>query len=140
MPSPADPFKIAQEAALRASAALATAMGGTVRIYTEVPTNAPLPYVVLGDDQVLLDTSSDCADEAEIFSTVGLWARKTPPDKGAQARAMGSAVVDALNIELTITGWTVDLAESQSESYSTDPDQSTKGVLVFRYLLTEIVV
>lgn len=140
MPSPADPFKTAQEAALRASAALAAAMGGTVRIYTEVPANAPLPYVVLGVDQVLQDTSSECADEAEVFATVGLWSRKTPPDRGAQARAMGSAAVDALNVDLTIAGWAVDLAEVQSESYSTDPDQSTKGVLVFRYLLTEIVV
>lgn len=136
MPSPAAPFKTAQEAALRTSNAVQTAMDGTTRLYTEVPADAILPYGVLGNDQVLLDTSG-CAGEAEIFSTVTIWSRKKTLDKGAQARAIGAAVIDALNLQLTVTGWIVDDWELQSEHYVTDPDQSTKGVLVFHYLLTE---
>jgi hypothetical protein len=137
--SPAGAFKTAQEAALRASADLKTAMGLTIaRIYTEVPANAPLPYVLIGQDQVLLDDEG-CATEAEIFSTVGLWSRASPLDKGDQARAIGDAIIAALAVELTIVGWDVDLALMQSETYATDPDQSTHGTLVFHYLLTRQV-
>ena len=135
MSSPAAAYHSAQDAALRASADLATAMG-TIRLYTEVPPNAPLPYVVLGQDQVLIE-NDDCADEAEVISTINIWSRVKPLDKGAQARAIGSAVIGALNLQLTVTGWDVDVWEVQSESYSTDPDQSSHGVLVLRHLLTK---
>lgn len=136
MPSPAQAYKTAQEAALRASAALAAAMGGTVRLYTEVPTGAVLPYVVLGNDQIILE-NGDCGMEAEVTSTVTLWSKAAPLDKGAQARAMGAAIIDALNLQLTVTGWTVDEWDVQSEQYLTDPDQSSKGVLILRHLLTQ---
>lgn len=140
MSSPAGPFKLAQDAALRASAALVQAMGlTTARLYTEPPANAPLPYVVTGDDQILIEVDEFCADEAEIFATVTVWSRATPLDAGAQARAVGLAVIIALNAQLAVTGWDVDLWELQSESYSTNPDQSTRGVLVFHYLLTKQV-
>lgn len=139
MASPAGAFHTAQEAALRASVALATAMGGQVRLYTEVPDNAPLPYIVIGSDQVILDASSDCADEAEIVSTVQWWTRKSPLDHGAQARAMGSAIITALNIAMTVTGWDVIEFLCQSEEYNTDPDRSTRGRAVFEYQLTEQV-
>ena len=139
MGSPAGPFKAAQETALRASAGLMSAMGlGTARIYTEAPPNAVMPYVVIGEDQILLDQSSDCADEAEIISTVHVWSRVSPLDKGVQARAMGSAIIDD-GLALTIAGWDVVESDLQSETYVTDPDQSTHGVLVLRYLLTEQV-
>jgi hypothetical protein len=134
MPSPAGPYKVAQEAALRGSAALETAMVGRLVIYTEVPTNAPLPYVVLGNDQVLQEPG--CATEAEVISTIGFWSRTDPRDKGVQARAMGSAMIDALNVQLVVDGWDVDEWEVREERYSTDPDQSTHGVLVIRHLLT----
>lgn len=137
MPSPAAPYKLAQEGALRASPALALAMELAIpRLYTEVPAGAPLPYGVLGNDQIILDTSG-CAVEAEITSTLTWWSRKSTLDKGAQARAMGAAIIDAVGGELTVAGWDVDDWEVQSESYSTDPDQSTKGVLVVRHLLTQ---
>jgi hypothetical protein len=137
MSSPAAPLHAAKEAALRGSAALAAAMGGQVRLYpAEVPPNAPLPYIVAGDDEILLE-NTDCAAEAEVVATVQWWSRTSPPDKGAQARAIGGAIVAALNAALTLAGWDVDEWEVQSESYSTDPDQSTRGRAVFRYLLTE---
>lgn len=138
MGSPAGPFKTALEAALRGSAALATAAGGTLRIYTERPVNAALPYIVIGDDQVQLE-NVECADEAEVFPTVHIWSRKTPLDKGAQARAMGSAVIDALNTQLTVAGWDVTLWGVESETYITDPDQSSHGIINFRHLLLEQV-
>lgn len=139
MRSPAAAFDTAEEAALRASADLVQAMGLTqARIYTEVPANAPTPYVVRGSHQVLID-DHDCAAEAEIFSTVTLWARTSPLDGGARARAMGAEIIAALLVKLTVAGWAVDEVELVSERYSTDPDQSTKGVIEIRYLLTEQV-
>lgn len=138
MGSPAQPFKVAQEAALRASSDLTTAMGGKVRIYTEVPPNAPLPYIVIGGDQIILENDV-CADEAEIFSTVNLWSRTNPLDHGVQARAIGSEVITALNQQLNLSGWTVDEWTVQSERYVTDPDGSSHGIITFQYLITEIV-
>lgn len=139
MPSPAGPYKVAQEAALRTSSALAMAMGPVLRLYTEVQPDAKLPYVVLGNDQILIETNPGCADEAEVISTVTWWSRTSPTDKGVQARAMGSAIIDALNVQLTVAGWDVDEWEVQSEQYLTDPDLSTKGIAVIRHLLTEQV-
>lgn len=140
MNSPAGPWKVAYEAVLRASAALRTAMDlPQARIYTDVPEKAKLPYVVIGDDQVIPESGEGCADEAEIFTTINLWSRTAPPDKGVQARAMGAAVIAALATDLAVAGWDVDVWEVQSERYSTDPDQSTHGVIVFRHLLTEQV-
>lgn len=137
MRSPAAPYLAAVDAALRTSSALVAAMVGAARIYTEVPTNAPLPYVVIGRDEIQLEDLGDCGSEAEVTSVIGVWSRTDPPDKGAQARAIGKAIIAALNVELAIAGWDVDLWKVESERYSTDPDQSTKGIIELRYLLTE---
>jgi hypothetical protein len=138
MPSPAAAFKTAEEAALRASAALATAMGGTVRLYVEVPTNAPMPYVVIGQHEIE-DLSEDCGEAHSIVSTVQWWAKLTGAVKGADTvRAMGTAIIAALNTDaLAITGHTVDLAIMETpERYATDPDQSSRGLVAIRYETT----
>lgn len=138
MSSPAGPFHAAQDAALRASADLATAMGVAVVPLVEVMANQAPPYVVGGQYQILLENSA-CADQAEIFSTVTWWSRPAVRDKGVQARAMGAAIVTALNTALNLAGWYVVEWELQSEDYSTDPDQSTKGRAVFHYLLSQTI-
>lgn len=139
MPSAIEAYAAAQEAALRASAALATAMalaGGKVNVFTEVPANVKPPYVLIGEREAQLEQVPGCADEAELIATVQWWARKEPLDKGAQATAMGAAIVAALLAQLTLDGWDVDEWLIEQERYSTDPDQSTRGLAVFRYLLT----
>lgn len=137
MASPAAPFKAAQEAALRASGALQAAMGGTFRIYAEVPESAPLPYVVVGQDEID-DLSDGCGDAHSIVSTVQWWTKKVGAAKGADVvRAMGAAITAALNTELTITGHDVVLAIMEApERYATDPDQSSRGFVAFRYETT----
>jgi hypothetical protein len=138
MPSPAEAFHAAQDQALRGSPALVAAMGvGGKGIVTEVSTNQPVPYVIFGQNQIILQENEGCGFMAELFATVSWWSRKSPLDKGAQARAMGAAIIDALNTELAVAGWDVDLWELQHERYVTDPDQSTHGMADFRYLLTE---
>jgi hypothetical protein len=139
MADPTGPLHTAIEAALRASTDLATAMGGKVRLYTEAPTNASLPYVVIGQYDGGVDRSG-CADEADITATVTLWSRTTPLDHGVQARAMGDAVLEAIGVDLTVTGWDVMVREDDLRpSYSTQADTSTRGVLVIEYRLTEQV-
>lgn len=138
MPSPAAPFKTAQEAALRASAALLAAVGGTLHIYAEVPTNAAPPYVLIGQDEID-DLSEDCGEAHSIVSTVQWWARLAGAAKGSDTvRAMGAAIIAALNTDaLTITGHTVDLAIMETpERYATDPDQSSRGLVAIRYETT----
>lgn len=137
MGSPAAAFKDAEETALRGSTALATAMGGTIRLYTEVPTNAPLPYIVVGQHEID-DLSDGCGDAHSITSTVQWWTTKRGAASGAvAAREMGAAIISALNTELTITGHDVVLAIMEiPERYATDPDQSSRGLAGFRYETT----
>jgi len=138
MPSAAEAFKVAEDAAVRGSAALVSAMGlGGKGILTEVPTNVTPPYVVMGEHQIIISQNPGCADEAEVFATIHWWSRPANPDKQAQARAMGAAIAAAVQLELTLTGWDVDDWQPQDERYSTDPDHSTHGILSTRYLLTQ---
>lgn len=136
MSDPAAPFHTAQEAALRASNALAVAMGlAWPRIYTGVaPTAAPLPHIVIGDDQVL-DDSDECQDGSEIYSTVHIWTKPNPP-QAQQARQIAAVVRGILNAPLTITGHTVILYSFDDARFLTDPDGSTHAVLTFRYSTT----
>jgi hypothetical protein len=113
-------------------------MGVAVVPLVEVMANQVPPYVVGGQYQILLENSA-CADQAEIFSTVTWWSRPAVRDKGVQARAMGAAIIAALNTALNLAGWYVVEWELQSEDYSTDPDQSTKGRAVFHYLLSQTI-
>ncbi len=143
MPSPALPFKAAEEAALRASAALKTAMGVTganpVRLYTEVPKNAPLPYAVIGQHEID-DLSSGCGEAHSIVSTVQWWTKDVGPTKGSDAvRKQGAAIIAALFVELSIAGHATVLVEMEDpERYATDPDQSSRGLVAFRYETTAL--
>lgn len=140
MASPARAFKTAQEAALRGSSALATAMGGTVRLYTEVPTNAPLPYIVIGQDEIDDVSVDGCGGAHTITSTVQWWTKIVGTTKGAEAaRQIGDAVIAALFTELSITGHVTVLVDMEErESYATDPDQSSRGRVAFRYETTAL--
>lgn len=131
----AEAFSAGQEAVLRAAPALATAMGlTTARLYTVVPPDAPLPYVVLGDDQILGD-DTDCAEGAEIFATVHVWAKPNPPSS-ALARQIGGALKTILTAAFAVAGYVLDDWTLETETYVTDPDGSTHGRLVFKYLVT----
>lgn len=139
MTSPAKPFRVAQEAALRASEALKTAMGGQVRLYTEVPTNAVLPYVVIGEDEID-DLSEACGEAHSIVATVQWWTKTVNGEPGSVvAREMGAAIVEALLGPLMIEGHATVLWEmDQPERYATDPDHSSRGRVAIRYETTAL--
>lgn len=131
-------FPIAQNAALRASTDLRAAMGlATARIYSVVPENAPFPYVVRGQDQIV-ETRHDCGVQGQIFSTVNIWS-KPEPSSDAEVRAIGAAVKSALGANLALDGHVIDEWDVQTEAYSTDPDGSSRGRLVLHYQTTEVV-
>ena len=141
MSSPALAFKAAEEAAVRGSDALLAAMGlTTARIYHEVPENAPLPYVVLGSHEIQ-DESDGCGEAHSIVSTVQWWTKIVGAVKGSDAvRQMGAAIVAALLRRLAIDGHDTVLWEMEvSETYGSDPDQSSRGRVVFRYETTALV-
>lgn len=133
----AERFAVAQEAVLRGSAALATAMGlAKVRVYEVAPTNAPKPYVKIGDDQIV-DDSDECQDGSEIFSTIHIWSQPEPPST-SQARRMSAVVRGLLNADLGIAGHETILAEHQDTRFLTDPGGATHVVMTFRYLTMPI--
>lgn len=128
-------FSSAQEAALRASTDLAAIVGKA--IFTAAPPTKNLPYVLIGEDQVLEDASG-CAGEGEVFATVNAWSRPEPPQANT-VRNIAAAIIAALVTELMIDGFDCDLFEVQDQLYTTDPDGSSRARLVLHYLVTEQV-
>lgn len=127
-------FHEQQRAALKACAALEAAGIGRSRIYDAVPVGAGLPYLVTGDDQFLFERTGACGDEGEIFATVHAW---TKGPEVMACRAILAAARTALAAELPLPGvGVVDTFEVVTEQYSTDPDQSTHGVLTIHYLVS----
>lgn len=140
MRSPIPAYRVAMEAALRNSADLQAAMGGTVRLYgTAVPANAQLPYIVVTHLQATGIFDGLCAEEPTLTATLDFWCRPTPPDKGEASGAIGEAIVAALDAPLALTGWEVIEHECQSLADHQDPDQSTHGTIILQYQITEIV-
>jgi hypothetical protein len=134
MADPAVAFHTAQDAALRGSAELAALFpGGVVRIYSVVPQNAPLPFIRIGDDQVLED-SDECLSGSEIFAAVHVWTSPDPPDVLLGRRIAG--VVRATLVDLVLAGFDLVLGEFVDTRHLTDPDGSSHAVLGFRYLAT----
>jgi len=134
MSDPAAAFHAAQDLALRGSAALAALFpGGVARIYSVVPQNAPLPYVVTGEDQILED-SDECVSASEIFANVHVWTAPDPPD--VQAGRQIAGLVRALLVDLDVLGFDLVLGDFVDVRHFTDPDGSSHAVLGFHYLVT----
>ncbi len=139
MSDPAVALQNAMEVALRASAALKTAMGlATVRLYTmSAPSGAPFPYVVIGEDQIL-DDSTECLESSEAITTVHAWSR-VDGDVAAsrtQAKAMAGAVRSELKALSGVSGFVVTLADFEASRHLTDPDGLTAhSVISHRFLL-----
>jgi hypothetical protein len=139
MSDPALALQNAVEVALRGSATLKTAMGlQTVRLYTmSAPVNAPYPYVIIGEDQVL-DDATECADSSEAITTVHAWSRVGADVSAsrAQAKAMAGAIRTILKNLSDVTGFDVVLADFESARHLTDPDSLTAhSVVSHRFLL-----
>jgi hypothetical protein len=135
MADPAAAFHAAQDAALRTSLDLQMLFsGGVVRLYSVVPENAPLPFIRIGDDQVIED-SDDCVSASEIFALVHVWTKPDPP--GVQlGRQIAGIIRETLAPDLPVAGFDTVLAYFESTRHLTDPDGSSHAVLTFHYALT----
>jgi hypothetical protein len=136
MADPAAAFHAAQDAALRASPDLAALFpGGVARIYSVVPQNAPLPFIRIGDDQIIED-STDCASSSLIYAAVHIWSKPDPPS--AQLGRQIAGVIRAVLAEVVIPGWDTEVALFVDARHLTDPDGSSHAVLSFHYATTAL--
>lgn len=139
MTDPALALQNAIEATLRGSVEMKAAMGlETVRLYTmSAPTGAPHPYVIIGEDQIL-DDSTECADSSEVYTTVHVWTRD-PADVSAsraQAKSIAGVVRSALKGPMTVMGFDLVLQDFDSTRHLSDPDGLTAHAVVsHRFLL-----
>lgn len=138
MSDPSLALQNAMEAALRASPALAEAMGGRVRLYTlSAGDNAPFPYIVIGEDQIVGD-ETECAASSEAFTTVHVWSRVEDDVSAsrAQAKAIAALVRATLNAPLPLVGFVTTEWRFETARHLTDPDQRTAhSVVEHRYLI-----
>ena len=138
MSDPSLALQNAMETALRASPALAEAMGGRVRLYTlSANDNAPYPYIVIGEDQVIGD-ETECAASSEAFTTVHVWSRVEDDVSAsrAQAKTIAGIVRTILNVALPLAGFVVTDWRFETARHLTDPDQRTAhSVVEHRYLI-----
>lgn len=136
MSDPAIALQKAVNDVLKASTALATAMGGTIRAYDRVPASYALPYLTFGDDEINDDGNSCDNDFSEAFVTVHVWSEKVGK---VEAKNIGGAVRGALATEISITGFRAVVGHFQSGRYFTESDGLiTHGVLTFRYLIEPV--
>nr|WP_313635215.1 DUF3168 domain-containing protein [Brevundimonas diminuta] len=139
MSDPSLALQDAVEQALRADADLLTAMGlAKVRLYSLAgPVDAPYPFVVIGEDQVV-DDATECAESSEVYTTVHVWSRVENDVSASrrQAKAMAAAVRRALRLIDAVDGFDVVLAEFETTRHLTDPDGRTAhSVISHRFLL-----
>jgi hypothetical protein len=127
-------FPPAQLVALRAEAALAAAFGlDKARIYNltdnRPPAGAPLPYIVLGDNQII-DDSDQCQDGSEIFARSHIYDN---PDlvKGWKIAAVVRRVGRGA---LAIDGHDLVQAQFIDTVQQNDPNRGGHLIVTHRYL------
>jgi hypothetical protein len=128
-------FTQAQEKRLRDNQAAldAAADGAKVRIYRAVPVNAVLPYIIIGEDQ-LLEDSDECSDAWDLNATVHVFTKPDPPE-AITNRSLAAVVRDLLKADLALDGYrTVDWT-FESTRILTEADRSTHAVLNHSYAL-----
>nr|WP_314437612.1 DUF3168 domain-containing protein [uncultured Brevundimonas sp.] len=139
MSDPALALQNTIEAALRGDAGLLASMGlQKVRLYTmSAPVGASHPYIVIGEDQVI-DDSTECAESSEVITTVHAWTRVDDDVSASrrQAKAMAGDVRRVLKSIDAVPGFDVVLAEFEDTRHLTDSDGLTAhSVITHRFLL-----
>lgn len=130
---PDEALQEAVVAALLGNASLQGFFNGRPRVFDRVPKGAVLPYIQIGEIQIVDD--SDCIAAWEAYVTTHIWSEK--PGK-KEAQALGKLVGPALNVELTIPGFVCTVFEFRDTRYLADPDGlTTHGVLTHRYLIDQ---
>jgi hypothetical protein len=136
--SPDEALQKAVFSALTSNEAVLAALAGAdpaKRVYDRVPAKYVLPYITIGEIQVLDDTHCEAAWEA--FVTTHAWSDKV--GKG-EVQRIGGAIGEALNAALVIPGFVCTEFQFRERRYFTEPDGlTTHGVIVHRYLIDQAV-
>lgn len=104
-------------------------------VYDDVPKDAVLPYVVIGNDTSIdFDTNDSVGEESTI--TVHTWSKYSGMK---EVKLMQQAIKNALNrVDLTINNTHLITCNSEYQSSELDPDGVTRhGVQRFRFLTME---
>lgn len=118
-------------AALKADNAVKAIVG--TRVFDVVTALALMPYISLGEDQVLPD-GSECFDGYEIRSTLHLWSRAVG---FPEVKRLAAAVDDALGDELVVPGHHVIACGVTDTRFLRDPDGLTSRAVLSLQTLIE---
>jgi hypothetical protein len=118
-------------AALKADAAVAAIVAG--RIFDIIPPGAQMPYISLGEDQVLPD-GGDCFDAYDIRSAIHLWSRKVGMP---EVKRLAAAVDAALGDELAVPGHFIIECGVTDTRFLRDPDGLTSHAVLSLQTLIE---
>jgi hypothetical protein len=127
----------AQNALQKAIVATAEADAGLTaliaqRLYDRPPQNPTHPYVTFGPFQSV-DSSDQCHDGVEVFVELNVWSR----DVGmGEAQAVSKALTLALDNELSVSGFEVQIHEVEGVFTNRDTDNLTiRSRINLRYVL-----
>lgn len=115
--------------------ALAAVMCG--RVYDNPPKDPVFPYITIGDDQVL-DDSTTCGDGWEVYEDIHIWDRPQKKSK-AEVKTLRKSIVAAV-MGISSIGDDYELIDISMSSARTirDPDGLTEhGIITFRFLTQE---
>ena len=134
MSDPAYALQVGMAATLLADTAT-TALVGTSIFDPLSAINSSYPFIEIGDDQILEDTTQ-FTDGSEIFSTVHIYANG--PSGRLKAKQIANAVRIVLQQPFALTGHVMNSAIFHSARHMIDGDMSDQGqiahsVLVFQY-------
>lgn len=122
--------------ALRSDAAVLAALAGVGperRIYDRVPAKWVLPYITIGEIQIIDDTHCEAA--WECFVTTHAWSVAVGKP---EAQLIGAAVGAALDAELSIAGFICVDWQFRSRSYLLEEDGlTTHCINTHRYLIDQ---
>lgn len=106
------------------------------KVFDEVTEGAAMPYVTMGQPQVLPDRA-DCIDGAEVFFPVHCWAGGP---QSVVIKELAHAVAASLDqLEPSLSESRVILFDHDGTQYLDDPDGQTKHAVVTFRILTEPV-
>lgn len=130
MSHPGDELQRAIYQALNGNAGLATAMGGTTRIYDRVPVKPTFPYITIGEEQTVDDSNACDPDGFECFFDVHVWSDNYGLPQG---KRIAGAVRGAILSDLAITGWVAKVLTYETERHFRDADGIRgHGVMTFK--------
>lgn len=131
MADPSFSFQIGMADQLLGDPAVTAWVGNGV--YAEVPAQAELPYLSIGDDQIV-GLDEVCKTASEIVAQVHVWAAGS--GRTLTARKIAGAVRTCLTAEFAVDGFEIVLGEFQGALHLDDPSGFiTHTVLTFRYLI-----